>query len=90
MLTYIYRSVKREGLYLYLLKRDDFSMIPKELIEIFGQPVFSMVFDLSKKSKLAIADINKVKESLINEGFFLQVPPPPEDLLKQLQQQKLQ
>ncbi|WP_016261753.1 YcgL domain-containing protein, partial [Yersinia pestis] len=31
---------------------------------------------------LATADVEKVKNALIEQGFYLQVPPPPESLLK--------
>ncbi|MDW1828432.1 YcgL domain-containing protein, partial [Vibrio sp. Vb0937] len=40
--------------------------------------------------KLAQVDIEKVKASLQNAGFFLQVPPPPENLLEKYKEQKAQ
>ena len=33
--------------------------------------------------KLVNADIEKVKQALTEQGYYLQLPPPPEDLLKQ-------
>jgi uncharacterized protein YcgL (UPF0745 family) len=35
-------------------------------------------------------DVEKVKASLQNEGFFLQLPPPPENLLEKYKEQKAQ
>ncbi|SET45092.1 YcgL domain-containing protein [Thorsellia anophelis] len=81
MIVYVYRSLKREDLYLYLNKKDDFSGVPSELMTIFGKPIFSLVFDLNKKTKLARVDINAVRSSINELGYYLQLPPKPENLL---------
>lgn len=81
MLCAIYRSFKRDNTYLYVEKKDDFSRIPEELLQGFGKPQFSMVLNLGQREKLATADIAKVKQSLVEQGYYLQVPPPMENLL---------
>ncbi|MGP9420147.1 YcgL domain-containing protein [Ewingella sp. AOP9-I1-14] len=81
MLCAIYRSTKRDQTYLYVEKRDDFSRVPEELLQGFGQPQFSMSINLGQREKLATADIEKVKQSLLEQGYYLQVPPPMESLL---------
>lgn len=48
----------------------------------FGQPQLAMVIDLESKKKLGSADIEKVKSALKEQGYYLQLPPPPESLLK--------
>lgn len=82
MLCAIYRSVLRDQTYLYIEKKDDFSRVPEELLKGFGKPVLSMVISLAGRDKLASADINKVQQELKEKGYYLQVPPPPENLLK--------
>ncbi len=82
MLCAIYRSTKRDQTYLYVEIRDDFSKVPPELIKNFGKPVFVMMLSLDKRDRLASADINKVRASLTEQGFYLQVPPPIESLLQ--------
>ncbi|AWH87451.1 YcgL domain-containing protein [Limnobaculum parvum] len=82
MLCAIYRSNKRDQTYLYIEQQDDFSKIPEALMNSFGKPVFVMVLDLDKRHKLATADIERVKHNLAEQGFYLQVPPPVESLLK--------
>ena len=47
----------------------------------FGKPLFSMILPLDGSKKLASSDIGKVKELLKEQGFYLQVPPPVENLL---------
>ncbi|OOF20834.1 hypothetical protein BZJ17_11610 [Salinivibrio sp. IB574] len=78
----IYRSKKKEGTYLYVPGRDKFDDVPEALMNSFGQPEFAMMIDLGKRERLAVVDIEKVKQSLQNEGFFLQLPPPPDAALQ--------
>ena len=82
MICTIYRSSKRDQTYLYVEKRDDFSSVPEELMKSFGQPQLAMVIDLESKKKLGSADIERVKSALKEQGYYLQLPPPPESLLK--------
>ncbi|MCV9877322.1 YcgL domain-containing protein [Brenneria izbisi] len=84
MFCVIYRSAKRDQTYLYVEKKDDFSRVPQELMKSFGTPHLAMLLPLDGSKKLANADIEKVKQALREQGFYLQVPPPPETLLKTL------
>ncbi|MCH6801459.1 hypothetical protein BEC55_17300 [Escherichia coli] len=83
MFCVIYRSSKRDQTYLYVDKKDDFSRVPEELMKGFGQPQLAMILPLDGRKKLVNADIEKVKQALTEQGYYLQLPPPPEDLLKQ-------
>ncbi|TKI08357.1 YcgL domain-containing protein [Martelella alba] len=86
MFCVIYRSSKRDQTYLYVENKDDFSRVPPELMAQFGKPVLSMLLPLNGSKKLAAADINKVKKDLEEQGYYLQLPPPPENLLAAHQQ----
>jgi len=83
MLCAIYKSAKKEQTYLFVKSRDDFSMVPESLMLTFGTPTLVTLTNLATKEKLAFADIMKVKASLNEQGYYLQLPPPKEDLLKQ-------
>ena len=87
MLTAVYKSSKRANTYLYIEKRDDFSKIPDPLMDTFGTPLYVMMFDLSKREKLGIADIKLVQSELTEKGFYLQLPPKEENLLEELKKQ---
>lgn len=87
MLCAVYRSPKKEQTYLFVEKRDGFSNVPEALMTTFGTPSLVTIVNLATKEKLAMADINKVKESLAEQGFYLQLPPPQENLLKQHKEQ---
>ncbi|MCX4186244.1 YcgL domain-containing protein [Methylophaga sp. OBS4] len=81
MKTYIYKSLKKDGLYLYLAKKDDFSEVPQPLYDSMGnEPQFVMELDLSPDRSLAREDVNLVINNLKTRGFHVQMPPRPEKL----------
>ena len=76
MKAYIYKSKKKEELYLYMKKKDDFSEIPASLYGSMGnEPIFVMELELSADRKLAREDIHKVIHNLETQGFHVQMPP---------------
>ncbi|MBQ4835272.1 MULTISPECIES: YcgL domain-containing protein [Pseudoalteromonas] len=81
MLSAVYKSSKKADTYLFIEKRDDFSKVPEPLMNTFGTPLFVMLVDLAKREKLGVADLSLVKEQLTEQGFYLQIPPPEENLL---------
>ncbi|TWD41887.1 YcgL domain-containing protein [Pantoea sp. SJZ147] len=82
MFCVIYRSPVRDQTYLYVEKKDDFSRVPDALLKGFGKPQLAMEVNLAQRDKLANADINNVKQGLSEQGYYLQIPPPIESLLK--------
>lgn len=81
MLCAVYRSPKKAFMYLFVKQRDDFSDIPEGLLKKFGTPQLVTIVNLATKDKLAYADLETVKERLNEQGYYLQLPPPVEDLL---------
>ena len=79
MLCAIYKSAKKEQTYLFVKTRDDFSTVPEPLMLTFGTPTLVTLTNLATKDKLAFADIEKVKLSLDEQGYYLQLPPPKEE-----------
>ena len=75
MQCFIYKSLKKDYLYLYVVKKDDFSTVPDALFNHFGKMEFVMDMELSPERKLAREDAGKVIESLKEQGFFVQLPP---------------
>jgi uncharacterized protein YcgL (UPF0745 family) len=76
MNSYIYKSSKKDELYLYLATKDDFSMIPQTLFDSMGkEPVFVMELALSPDRTLAREDVNAVMKNLETKGFHVQMPP---------------
>ena len=71
----IFRSDKKAETYLYLSADLEFSDLPQELQERFGEPAFVMALMLTRERKLARVDTPKVLESLEEKGYYLQLPP---------------
>ncbi len=74
-MCFVYRSNKKDEMYLYLPKRDEFSEVPEPLMKAFGEPQFALQVNLGKRDKLAREDIETVKQKIQEQGFFLQMPP---------------
>ncbi len=75
MQCFIYKSLKKEELYLYLQNKDDFSNIPKPLLNSFGRIEFVMELEITPERKLARESSHKVLSDLQEKGFFVQMPP---------------
>ena len=73
--TWIYRSSRKEEMYLYLKKKDGFDKVPEALMKLFGEPSLVMGLELSEERVLAREDSQVVINSLHEQGFFLQMPP---------------
>jgi uncharacterized protein len=70
---YIYRSERKADTYLYLVEKDDFSVVPKELLMIFGEPEFSFQFELTPERNLAKENPAEVYNNLKQQGYHLQM-----------------
>lgn len=77
---FIYRSPKKDEMYLYVVEKDYFNDVPESLLKSFGKPEFAMMLDLDKRDSLARVSIHQVKQGLTDKGFFLQMPPTTEEL----------
>jgi uncharacterized protein YcgL (UPF0745 family) len=75
MLCFVYKSLKKDGLYLYLDKKEDFSGLPEALLQSVGRLEFVMELELTAERKLARENSEKVLAGLQEKGFFMQLPP---------------
>lgn len=71
----IYKGRNKIDHYLYVEKEDDFSKVPDALLTILGRLELVMTLELSPERTLAQADINQVRESLREQGYYFQMPP---------------
>lgn len=87
MLTAVYKSKKKADTFLFVEKRDDFSKVPEPLMVTFGQPHYVMIINLAKRDHLGGSDLEAVKSALTDQGYYLQLPPPEQNLLSELRKQ---
>lgn len=71
----VYRSSKKEHLYLYVKAGEDLSLVPEALMTQFGSPELALTFTLHAERRLAREDPKRVMENLESQGYHLQLPP---------------
>ncbi len=79
MLVQVYRSPRKQEMYLYAGKTDGLSRVPETLLAQFGEPEPVMLLNLDGSRKLARADADQVVDSIREQGYYLQMPPSPLD-----------
>ena len=72
---WIYKSLRKDEMYLYLAAEDGFDAVPPPLIERFGTPHPVMQLDLHPGRTLAREDVAKVMANIEAQGYHLQLPP---------------
>ena len=84
----VYRSSKNSETYLYVAKKIGVKTLPDGLKEIFGKPMHVFDMLLTEDKKLARVDAKKVLDKIVEQGFYLQLPPPKQDLLADLKKSR--
>lgn len=82
VLCQVFRSSRQQEMYLYVEKSRGLDAVPDELLARFGTPTPVMVLLLTPERTLARADVGAVLASIAQQGFYLQLPPTPAQLLQ--------
>ena len=72
---WIYKSPRKEEMYLYLASENGLDAVPPPLLERFGTPQPVMQLDLHPGRMLAREDVITVMANLRVQGYHLQLPP---------------
>lgn len=80
----IYKSPKKDEMYLYVRKVEGFSRVPDALMTMFGAPKLFGTLLLTPEKKLARAEAQAVLLNIEEKGFYLQMPPQREDYMLDL------
>ncbi len=81
-LVEIFRSTRKQEMYLYVDKAAGIAEVPEVLLTQFGEPESVMTLLLTPGRKLARADAAEVLQKIDEQGFFLQMPPTEAELLR--------
>lgn len=84
LLVSVYKSPKKDEMFLYVPKADGLGKVPTVLLEMFGAPQHVMDIPLRPGRDLARVSEARLREELAAKGFYLQMPPPREDYLLDL------
>ena len=71
----VFRSPRREGMYLYVDRREGLARVPDDLLAVFGPPESALVFRLDARRRPARVPAQTVLDALEETGFYLQMPP---------------
>lgn len=80
----IYKSSKKDEMYLYIARPDypndtdvidPLHAVPANMKMAFGRPKFVMHLEIALSRKLARVSVKDVLESFERQGYFLQLPP---------------
>ena len=82
LICQIYRSARKQEMYLYVDKARGLEDVPEVLLRQFGEAEEVMTLALTKDRKLARADAQEVLEAIETQGFYLQMPPTQAELLR--------
>ena len=72
---WVYKSLLKGEMYLYLPEKNGFEQVPKALMARFGKPELVMELELHAGRTLAREDVLQVMQNLRGQGFHLQMPP---------------
>lgn len=84
MLCEIYKSSKKDEMYLYVasvsqegdqVEADPLAVLSDALKAAFGRATFVMKLELHEGKKLARANVLHVMDSIQTRGYFIQMPP---------------
>ncbi len=81
-LVEIFRSPRKQEMYLYVDKAAGMEDVPEVLLTQFGEPETVMTLLLTPERKLARVDAAEVLQKIDEQGFFLQMPPTEAELLR--------
>ncbi len=74
--TYIYKSLKKQGAYIYLDKMDNFEVLPQPLLQALGKLEWVMNLKLEPQTRLALADARQVIADLQQQHYYFQYHDP--------------
>jgi uncharacterized protein YcgL (UPF0745 family) len=81
LLCQVFRSSRKQEMYLYVDKVRGLKDVPEALLAQFGESTPVMLLLLTPQYKLARADAAAVLASIEEQGFYLQMPPTASELL---------
>ena len=75
MHCFVYASQRKANTYLWLLKKDNFQVIPASLAMLLGDLRFVLEVELTAQRRLPQQDAEAVMNNLSTQGWHLQLPP---------------
>ena len=71
----VYKSLRKEKTFLFVLKENDFSKVPESLLEALGKIEKLIDLELTPERQVARGEARYIMDDLLEKGFHLQLPP---------------
>ncbi|MDT8895718.1 YcgL domain-containing protein [Halomonas sp. I1] len=84
VLCEVFKSPRKDEMYLFVDKRMGLAEVPEALLEHFGEPIPAMSLLLTEEKVLARTTGAAIMAAIAEKGYYLQMPPAKEDYLLDL------
>ena len=74
-LVKVYKTPRKQDMYLYVDFKEDLTRVPETLLEQFGALELALSLKLSASRQLAAANAVDVLQGIETSGYYLQMPP---------------
>jgi len=74
MQAFVYKSLRKDGSYVFLAERDDFARLPEAIRAQLGTLQFVFDIALTPGRTLARGNADVVRTNLVTLGFHVQLP----------------
>jgi len=71
----VYKSLRKEKTFLFVLKENDFSSVPESLLKALGKIEKLIDLELTPERQMARGKASHIINDLLEKGFHLQLPP---------------
>jgi uncharacterized protein YcgL (UPF0745 family) len=85
----IYKSPRKNEMYLYVERSEALKRVPESLLVAFGTPIHTFDLVLTPERQLAREDIALVLANLESQGYHLQMPPAEDEYIEHLPEELL-
>lgn len=82
LLCQVFKSSRREEMYLYVDMARGLADVPGALLARFGEPSPVMLLELTPERRLSRASAIEVLDGIREQGYYLQMPPTPAELAR--------
>ncbi len=77
MLCQVFKGARKADTYLYVAQDEGLERVPEALLKQMGELSSVMLLKLSAERKLARVEAADVLAAIEEQGYYLQMPPPP-------------
>ena len=71
----VYKSLRKQETFLFVLQENDFSRVPEPLLEALGKIEKLIELELTPERQMAKGKASHIINDLLEKGFHLQMPP---------------